>query len=150
MDSQKRIVEINGVKIEVDLRTAKRVEEFRVGSPVKVLKKTYGESYSSHFGMIVGFDEFKSLPTIIVAFLNSGRFETSPIEMAYINDKTTEVEICAHDPSDLGVERVDIEDMFNREINKRNAEITELRRKQRYFNEMFGRYFPTPELKANA
>ena len=39
-DEQKRIVEIGGVKIEVDLRTAKRVDSYRVGDPVKVLTKS--------------------------------------------------------------------------------------------------------------
>lgn len=47
---QKRIIEVNGVKLEVDLRNARRVDEFRVGSPVKVLVKNYS-TYESHFGM---------------------------------------------------------------------------------------------------
>ena len=34
---EKRIVEIDGVKIEVDLRTAKRIDTFAVGDNVKVL-----------------------------------------------------------------------------------------------------------------
>jgi len=33
----KQIIEINGVKLEVDLSTAKRIDEFRVGDTVKVL-----------------------------------------------------------------------------------------------------------------
>ena len=32
----KQIIEINGVKLEVDLSTAKRIDEFRVGDTVKV------------------------------------------------------------------------------------------------------------------
>lgn len=62
-DNQKTIVEINGIKLEVDLRTAKRVEEYKVGDMVKVLKKEYGDSYKSYAGMIVGFDAFVALPT---------------------------------------------------------------------------------------
>ena len=31
MDENKRIIEVNGVKIEVDLRSAKRIDEFKVG-----------------------------------------------------------------------------------------------------------------------
>ena len=38
---EKRIVEIDGVKIEVDLRTAKRIDTFAVGDNVKVLCKEY-------------------------------------------------------------------------------------------------------------
>jgi hypothetical protein len=36
MEENKRIVEIDGVKIEVDLRSAKRIDTFRVGDNVKV------------------------------------------------------------------------------------------------------------------
>ena len=36
---EKRIVEIDGVKIEVDLRTAKRVDSYKVGDNVKILEK---------------------------------------------------------------------------------------------------------------
>ena len=33
----KKIVEVNGIKLEVDMRYAKRIDEFRVGDTVKVL-----------------------------------------------------------------------------------------------------------------
>lgn len=39
MDDGKRIIEIDGVKIEVDLRTAKRIDTYRVGDNVKILNK---------------------------------------------------------------------------------------------------------------
>ena len=34
--ADKRIIEINGVKLEVDMTTARRIDEFRVGDTVKV------------------------------------------------------------------------------------------------------------------
>jgi len=37
MNENKRIIEINGVKLEVDLTTARRIDEFKVGDTVKVL-----------------------------------------------------------------------------------------------------------------
>ena len=43
---EKRIVEIDGVKIEVDLRTAKRIDTFRVGDNVKVLCKEYNGDFT--------------------------------------------------------------------------------------------------------
>lgn len=144
MDDQKRIVEINGIKIEVDLRTAKRVEEFRVGDAVKVLAKKYGDSFESHLGMIVGFDEFKALPTIIVAYLTPSSWE-QPLKFAYINAKSVDIEIVSHDPKDIGVEKADIIEAFNRELNKKRQEVQDIERKQRYFESMFGRYFETAE-----
>ena len=34
---EKRLVEINGIKMEVDMRSARRVDTFKVGDNVKVL-----------------------------------------------------------------------------------------------------------------
>lgn len=144
MEDSKRIVEINGVKIEVDLRTAKRVEEFKVGDAVKILVKKYGDSYESHFGMIVGFDEFKALPTIIIAYVDtswSGSGE--PLKFAYLNAKTEGIEICAHDAKDIGLKQADILHSFDRLMTKKSEELRDLERRRFYFNEMFGRYFTT-------
>ena len=44
-EDNKRIVEIDGVKIEVDLRKAKRVDSFQVGDNVKILEKKYNDDY---------------------------------------------------------------------------------------------------------
>ena len=55
---QKRIIEVNGVKMEIDLRNAKVVENYKVGDYVKVLIKEYN-SYKSYIGNIIGFDNFE-------------------------------------------------------------------------------------------
>ena len=41
----KTMVEIDGVKMEVDLRTARRIDTFAVGDNVKVLCKDYNGQY---------------------------------------------------------------------------------------------------------
>ena len=41
---EKRIIDINGMKMEVDLRTAKRIDTFKVGDNVKVLATEYNLS----------------------------------------------------------------------------------------------------------
>ena len=144
MDEMKRIVEINGIKVEVDLRTAKRVDCFKVGDAVKILKKKYSDQYESHFGMIVGFDEFKNLPTIIVAYLTLGSWE-NPLQFEYINAKTEGLEIVPQDPKDLGVQKSDLIAAFDREAAKKQQELHEITRKRKYFEEMFGRYFDKEE-----
>jgi hypothetical protein len=68
----KRVVEINGVKVEVDLREAVAVETMRVGDAVRVLVKNYGGTYAAHDGVVIGFDQFKNLPTITVAYAEIG------------------------------------------------------------------------------
>lgn len=140
-DENKRIITVNGVKLEVDLRQAKRIDAFKVGDAVKVLIKKYGDSYESHFGMLVGFDEFKTLPTLIVAYIDGGSWSTEPLKIVYINEKSKDVEICAHDDHDLGINQGEINDQFYRQITKKEEEIRDLQLRQTYFNKMFGRYF---------
>ena len=55
--------------MEIDLRQAKVINNFKVGDTIKVLIKQYSE-YKSNVGMIVGFDEFQKLPTIVIAYLD--------------------------------------------------------------------------------
>jgi len=67
MKETTQIIEINGVKMQVDLRYAKRIEEIKVGSRVKVLMKKYNEHYEVKHGVVIGFEPFKNLPTIIIS-----------------------------------------------------------------------------------
>lgn len=148
MDGEfKRIVEINGVKVEVDLRTAKRVDSFKVGDAVKILIKQYS-TYESRFGMIIAFDEFKALPTIVVASIKPGSY-SSPLEFHYINEKTEGLEICIHDEKDIGYERANILDAFDSQMNKLKNDLKDLEIKKAYFIKMFGRYFEKTDTNTN-
>lgn len=146
----KRIVEINGVKLEIDLRTAKRIDEYKIGDSIKVLIKSYGEKWDSHFGMIVAFDEFKTRPTMIIAYLKSAGSWENPLSFVYLNSDSKDVEICHHDAADIGVERSDILTAFDREISKKEQELKEIARKRDYFERMFGRYFEKHDEKERA
>lgn len=137
---EKRIIEINGIKMEIDLRTAKKIDIFKVGDTVKILVKTYGDNYETHLGIIVGFDEFEKHPTIIVAYLKSS-YDSATIQFAYINDAQKEYEICAINEWDVPYSKQSVIDKFNREITKKEEEIRELKSKINYFTEMFGKYF---------
>lgn len=55
MENGKTIIEVNGVKLEVDLRTARRIDEIRIGDRVKVLIKGYSD-YKVHAGTVIGFE----------------------------------------------------------------------------------------------
>jgi hypothetical protein len=139
MEEYKRIVEINGVKIEVDLRTAKRVDNFKVGDHVKVLIKEYS-SYKSNLGVIIGFDEFKNLPSIVVAYLNIS-YSCVEIKFLTINSETKDVEIAPCQDQDLVFEKADILGNFDREIEKKREEIRDIERKKNYFLHHYSKYF---------
>lgn len=139
MSEEKTIIEVNGVKLEVDLRQAKRIDTFKVGDSCKILKKGYS-NYESHLGVIVGFDDFKNLPTIIVAYLEI-EYSTANIKFAYINSESKDLELCGVNDWDHPFTKQDIVDKINLEIEKKEEELRQLNSKKKVFLEMFGKYF---------
>lgn len=131
-----RIVEINGIRVEVDLRTAKRVDTFRVGTPVKVLRKTYGDQYETYPGIISGFDEFKNLPTITVAYIDNGA-----LRFAALNEKSKDMEIVAADRDTLHMEKADVLRLMDRQLAEAEMKVADLKQRREYFLACFGAYF---------
>jgi len=135
-ESHKKIIEVNGVKLEVDLRTAKKIEHFKVGDAVKVLVKSYGDTFNSYPGVIAGFDEFKQRPTITIAYVEHGK-----ISYASINKDSKDYEICSVDEGAIHLERGDVLDKMDREINAAQVKVAELQSQRAYFVSNFGRWF---------
>lgn len=142
---ESKIVEVNGVKMELDYRTAKMsvVDTFKVGDSVKLLKnETYGTP-TVKFGVIVGFEEFKSLPTIVVLYL-----EYSEMKYAYIN-KDSKNEIIKSQEHDLVSEKNWILDRMKSKIEKAEVELANEKRNYKLFMEQFGKFFENKEEKEN-
>jgi hypothetical protein len=136
MSDYKRVIEINGVKVEIDLRTAKRVDEFRVGDKVKLLRKSYS-GYESHYGVLIGFDGFKTLPTMIVAYLTY-----DDIKFEYINEATKDAEICHMNDDDfLNINATDIIMKLEGKIKKFHEEINQAQAKIDYLIGNMGKIF---------
>lgn len=142
MTTETTIIEINGVKMEVDLRRAKIVHSnLRVGSKVKVLVKGAYDGPKVWPGVIVGFDAFKDMPTITVAYVTSS-YASAELCFAHINSKSAEkFEIVPAHDDDLPVERGFVLEAFAREIDKKRREIEDIEAKRDYFTRMFGVYF---------
>lgn len=142
--SEKRIIEINGAKVEVDMRHAKRIDTFRIGSRVKVLvKDRYSSRPSIHSGVIVGFDDFKSAPTINVAYVeNSYSPDIKFIAINTLaNTEDTTYEIVADYDNSMMVSKADVLQTLNSQINRKVEEIREIGRKKRIFLSRFGHTF---------
>ena len=137
--SEKRIIEVNGVKLEVDLSEAKVIESYKVGDPVKCLIKRYGSSYESVPGVIVGFDAFKNHPTIIIAYLEN----QSSVTFLYFNDANEDVEITAMNVNDLPFEKARVLELMDKEITKTEQAVADLKHKKQFFLNEFGKYFET-------
>ena len=136
--NEKRIVEIDGVKVEVDLRTAKRVDTYRVGDNVKILDKQYSD-YKVKPGIIVDFAEFQELPTIVIAVFDEGAWSSSPrIEFIYYNTKTADkTEIVPATEDEIRLTKDGVIEKFEREIQKKKNEYTDLQNQLEYFKKHF-------------
>ena len=142
---EKRIVEINGIKMEIDLSQCKVIENYKVGDQVKVLKKDYSD-YKSYPGVIIGFDDFKNLPTIIVAYLVIS-YSEAKVEFCYFNAQSKDIELCMANALDKLIDKSRALDLLNKEIIKKETELQELHGKKVYFLQNFNMYFG--ELKAS-
>ena len=138
MKESKRIVEIDGIKMEVDLRTAKRVDSFRIGDNVKVLDKGY-DGYKVKPGIIVDFAEFKELPTIVIAVFEEAGWSSMPnISFIHYNKEISEkVEIVLSSEDEIKVSRDGAIERFEREIQKKKNEYEDLKNKLEYFKTHF-------------
>lgn len=148
MDTTKTTIEINGVKFEVDLRTAKRIDTLQVGDRVKVLIKQYSD-YKVYPGTVVGFEPFSKLPTVIVAYLEHS-YNSADLKFLYFNAETKETEIVkAIDDDQLDLNRVKVNDFFARALAKNEQEHMEILAKQKYFDDNFRAYWTFGKIEAD-
>ena len=138
MEEEKRIIEVNGVKLEVDMRYATRIDTFKIGSFVKVLRVSSYEN-SVYPGVVVGYEPFQNHPTIIVAYLTRG-YGDKEIQFLSYNEGTEGYEIVLADPNDLSFECSSVLEMFDNKINKLEMEIQELKVRKEFFIRQFGHY----------
>lgn len=140
--NETQTIEINGTKFEIDMRHAKRIDTLVVGSKVKLLRcKTDYKAQEVFSGVVVGFEPFDSLPTIIVAYLEID-YSGVKLLFAYLNADTREKwELIASIDDELPVQKADVLHRFETEIAKKREEIADIERKRDYFLRHFNRYF---------
>lgn len=137
---EKKIIEINGVKLEVDLRSARRIDEFKVGDTVKVLDNR-NDKNEMRTGVITDFANFKDLPTIMVAIYKAGSFWEKPsIEFIPYNADTEGIEIVGVSAEEVIVSRDTIVQKFDDEIIKKRDELNDLIIKRDTFVKYFGKH----------
>lgn len=139
MNNEKRIVEINGVKLEVDMRYARRIDEFKVGDTVKVLDNRDGKN-EMRTGVITDFANFKELPTMMVAVYKAGSYWEKPtVEFIPFNSNTEGIEIVGVSAEEIIVSRETIIQKFDDEIAKKRDELNDLIVKRDTFVKYFGK-----------
>jgi hypothetical protein len=143
-DEDKTIIEINGVKMEVDLRTAKAVDNYRVGDTVKMLRKEYN-SYAVDYAVIINFTDFKNLPTIELLSVD----RRGDVQYRSYNAETKDIEIAPVNDLQIQFDYETITQNLNRIIGEKEKELEEARAKSRAFHEAFGKIFHEEKERAN-
>lgn len=134
------IIEVNGVKLEVDLRQARRVDLLTVGSRVKCLIKKY-DSHETYPGIVVGFEPFEKLPTIVVAYLETN-YSSAGLRFKTFNSETKDFEIVADlDNNSLEIDKANVLRMFDKEIQEKEISLEDIKRKKQFFLDKFGDFF---------
>ena len=141
MGKDMQVIEINGIKLEVDMRTARRIEELRIGDKVKVLVKEYGDTFNVHPGIIVGFEPFNALPTLVVCYAIIS-FSSFDLKFLHFNAKTKEgFEIIKALDDDIEVSKDEVIKLFDRKVAEKAREIAVLQEQREYFLRQFGVYW---------
>lgn len=135
MDENVRVIEINGIKMEVDLRNVKQISSYKVGDKVRVLIKGYSD-WKSYSGIIVGFDNFVNRPTIVVAYI-----DYSDLKFTYLNSESKEIEICPMIDDHITLEKTHVIELMDRNIFRKEEEVADLKEKKEYFLKYFNEYF---------
>jgi len=139
MSENVRVIEIDGVKVEVDLRSAKKIEHYRVGDRVKVLEKQYS-SYKMQYGVIVDFALFKDHPSIEILCVDPHGYGDN-IKFLSFNSESKDVEIAPLNYLDEAFAKENVVERFDRDIAKKEAEVLEAKKKRELFLRHFGKYF---------
>jgi len=140
-ESDKRVIEIAGIKMEVDMRHVKKIENYKVGTNIRILKKaSYGEGYDTYAGVIIGFEEFKSRPSILIAYLKTS-YNNAEIEFLTFNKSTKDTEICIAEDTFIPFQKSTILEKLNNEIVEKKNNLLEAKAKKEYFLKYFDKYF---------
>jgi len=143
MSDDIKTIEINGVKVDVDLRTAKQIHNLKVGDRCKLLSKSnYGGS-KVYPAVIAGFDMFPSKPTIIVAYLEI-EYSSVALKFAYVHEGS-DYEVVGTMDEYLPVEKGDVLARFDKEITKLEEQMQDVQAKRNWFEKNFAQYFPETE-----
>ena len=140
-----RQIEINGIKVEVDLRTCKTISTYKIGDNIKVLKKNYDKSFKVHSGVIVDFVAFKERPAIVIAYFDDS-YSGVEIRFETITQDSEGIEIAPCLPHELTVNKNRVIDKFNVSIAAKEREADDLRQKRDYFIQNFSKFFEPSEV----
>ncbi len=145
-DNMTRTIEINGVKLDVDLRTATTIETLAVGDRVKILMARYsGGSMEVKAGVIVGFEPFLKLPTILIAYLTTD-FTGGEVKILSWNEKSEDIEVVKCQ-DDVLFDKAEGLRALDKSIMDAELKLAEAQERKAYFLKHFRAYWTNVPMK---
>jgi hypothetical protein len=141
-EENKRIVEINGVKVEIDLRNAKVIEHYKVGDPVRVYHpKSDYRGAEIRAGVIVGFCEFEKTPAIEILELEDSYNSITFKSVVVSGELNNDLQIAPYDRYEGLISQANVVTRFDRQIQQKELELSDLKLKKKYFIDDFAKAF---------
>lgn len=139
--SNTQTFDVGGRRIELDLKSATRIETLSIGAKVKVLDTTPYSGPKVWPGVIVGFEPFEKMPTIIVAYIE-GDWGKAELKFLHYNSKCADkYELVVADVDTADLDRELVSKHFAETIRTHEVAIEDLKQKRDYFERNFRAYW---------
>jgi len=136
--------EINGITYSFDERMF-LTEEIKVGDPVQILKKHYGDEWRTYPGVIVQILPFEDHPAVEVVYVDTSYNSCEVKTILITEDPNNEVKLLtkAHPIIHLTKERA--VDILQKKITECENDLRKAHENLAYFNKYFNSYFEEAE-----
>ena len=128
-------IELKGQSFEVMTQAVVR-NTIKVGDRLRILKKATYSDHAVFDGIVIGFEPFKTLPSIVIAYIEDGY--SVDVKFLVWNDSTKDIEITAAlvGPFEKNIDYY--AKKIGTKIDKLQQEIRELELKLEYMKTKFG------------
>lgn len=137
----RNIVRIGNIEMDVAVTSMRSIQTFKVGDPVKLLKKA--GSYSSQetmAGVIVSFDNYESAPAIVVLAMTSSYNDVN-FQFVTITEMGKEYDMIHYSGYEQLFTRDNVMRIFDRKVAEMELKINEMKAKRAYFDQHFASAF---------
>ena len=129
-------IELKGQSFEVMTQAVVR-NTIKVGDRLRILKKSAYSDAVVCDGIVIGFEPFKTLPSIVIAYIED-MYTTTDVKFLIWNDSTKDVEIAVATDGLFEKNLSHYASKIEAKIEKLYHEARELRQKLDYMKSKFG------------
>ena len=136
-----QVIEINGLRVEVSAVTTAEYS-FKIGDAAKILvvPSYAGSEPAVHPAVIVNFENFQDLPTLVVAYLTNDY--NAELKFAHVNAKSAaRYQLVPADNLTLALDKQYVVQRMDNEITRKERELADLIARKDYFLSRFGKFF---------